>query len=278
MRCEHCLRPVTVQGGCSKHPGAGILDLRHPEDADYAVSVSTVRSGGRGRRWTTVGWLGVAALMGGFLMMVDPFGAFPVWLEDAGLMGMVGAATAMALSLGAHTLGAIRDAPAALQARRHRARERRDALDDPALHESTRDLDRARMLRATALGGFAVLYVLIAGHIGSLDVGHHDLRGLEGMPTTGLLAALTALGGASIVAIPVALLGRRLLAALGRGPEQESMDATGLVDEDWDFDTLEFDLDEPPGGDHAPAGATAAGSGAHPRRTPAHAPPHSGRE
>lgn len=278
LRCEHCLRPVPARGACRRHPGGDVLDLSHPDDAAYAASVSTVRIDGRGRRWTTLGWAGVAALMAGFLLLVDPFGSIPSWVEDAGLGVMVGAACAVSLALGAHAVGALRGLPDALLARRHRVEERDAARDDPALRESTRDLDRARMLRAAALVGFIALCLLMSGNIGSVDVGHHDLRGLEGMPTTGLLAALTAIGGAAIFAIPTVLFGRWLLAALGRGPEQESMDATGLVDEAWDFDTLDFQLDAP-GAGAAPAEREAtAGPGPHRPQPPADVQPRSGWE
>jgi hypothetical protein len=203
--------------------------------------VTLVRRNERGRRWTTLGWSGAAALMGGFLLTVDPFGSIPFWLEEFGLLTMGGAGGALSLSLGAHGLGALRALPERIQRRRTLAAERRAARDDPALRESTRDLDRARLLRAGTLACFVLLYLLITGNLGTVDVGHHDLRGLEGMPTTGLLAALTAIGALAIVAAPVALLGRALLRLLGRGPELEPLDATGLVDEDWDLATLDIE-------------------------------------
>ena len=115
LRCENCLRAVATHGGCDRHPGAAVLDMSHPEDAAYAASVSTVRRGGRERRWTTLGWTGVAALMAGFLLAVDPFSAIPSWVEEAGLVVMFFASLAVSLSLGAHSLGMLRGLPEVLQ-------------------------------------------------------------------------------------------------------------------------------------------------------------------
>ena len=274
LRCEHCLRAVAVRGGCRRHPGAGALDLSDPDDAAYARSVSAVRTDGRGRRWSTLGWSGVAALMGGFVLAADPFSALPPGVEDLGLLGMAVAAGLLALSVGAHGVGAVRGLPRVLAARRQQAVDRRAARADPALRESARDLDRARLLRAGALAAFVVLVVVSSGSIGSVDVGHHDLRGLEGMPTTGLLAALTALGGLVIVATPLVGIGRWMLVRIGRGPEHEAMDATGLVDEAWDLDRLDLDRLEPAPRDPTPTGERAR----RPPPTPAHAQPHSGWE
>lgn len=266
LRCDECLRPLGPDLACRRHPWAGELDLTHEDDAAYAASVRLVQRDGRGRRWTTLGWSAVLALMGGFILRVDAFGNVPLWLEGVGLALMVSAGAALAACLTAHAAGALRALPGHLRDRKARLADRRDALDDPALEESARDLDRARLARAAALVGFVAVTLLMQDTIHAMDAGHHDLRGLQGMPTASVLAALTAVGGLAILATPLALVGKWLLRRLGRGPELEPLDATGLVDVGWELDFFE------------PLPAVREQQEPRPLRTPVHAPPGSGWE
>ena len=161
--------------------GSGVLDLSHPDDAAYARSVRLLQRDSRERRWTTLGWTAVVLLMSGFILQADAFGNAPPWLADIGWLMMAVAGVALTATLTAHGVGLLRSVPETLQARRMRAAERRRALDDPALKESARDLSRARVLRAAALGGFVALTLVSGGSLHELDTGVHDLRG-TGMP------------------------------------------------------------------------------------------------
>jgi len=263
LRCDECLRPLRHDRACRRHPWAGALDLTQDDDAAYAASVRLVQRDGRGRRWTTLGWSAVLALMVGFVLGVDAFGNVPLWLEGMGLALMVLAGSLLTTCLVAHGFGALRALPTRLQDRRRQLADRRVALDDPALEESTRDLDRARAARAAALVGFLSMVLLMQDAIHAMDVGHHDLRGLQGMPTTSVLAALTAVGALAILATPLALLGRWLLRCAGRGPELEPYDVTGLMDLGWELDLLE------------PAPHVTERWEPRPHRTPEHGPPRS---
>ena len=255
---------MSRHGGCRRHPGSGVLDLSHPDDAAYARSVRLLQRDSRERRWTTLGWTAVVLLMSGFILQADAFGNAPPWLADIGWLMMAVAGVALTATLTAHGVGLLRSVPETLQARRMRAAERRRALDDPALKESARDLSRARVLRAAALGGFVALTLVSGGSLHELDTGVHDLRGLQGMPTASVLAALTAVGAVVILASPLTLIGRWLLRHLGYGPEQEPIDATGLVDESWDLDFTETE--------RAPSLQPAL----HPLHTREHGTAHSG--
>ncbi len=244
--------------------------MAHPDDAAYAMSVLEVRRDGQQRRWSILGWAGASALLACFTLSIGPGAAAPASLHRPGIVMMSCAALALALGLGAQARNAVRVLPQTLHARRIREAARRAARADPALVESARDIDRARRIRAVGLAGFGILCVVISRRLGTVDIGHHSLRGLEGMPTAGLFAAMTAVGCAAVVAVPLVLTGRQILISLGRGPEEEAIDATGLIDEAWDVLLLDQDRDM--------EGPPTARRAAHLPHTPAHGPHHDGSE
>ena len=62
--CEACGAPVSGEDGCPAHPGARLLDLEVPANADYAASLQALRVG----RWSRVIRGGGLVLMLGFLL------------------------------------------------------------------------------------------------------------------------------------------------------------------------------------------------------------------
>jgi hypothetical protein len=104
--CDRCGRALAAEARCPRHPGARLLDLRHPDNAAWQAELLLLRRD-RWRRLASFATVGGLALTGLVLLALFLFGGLGVRRasQDLGLVAVV--VTGLHLLLVAAQAGAV---------------------------------------------------------------------------------------------------------------------------------------------------------------------------